>query len=80
MTNFDQQTVIDALKSRGLPKPCSECGRNDWDLVPGFINVGHGPQPSGGVYVAGAMFPTVGLVCSTCGYVKTYAAARLGLV
>ena len=81
MRNFDEikKEIIDKIQQKAPLLQCPVCHTRNVILVDGFIN--HSLQKElVGVVIGGPSIPTVGLVCSNCGYLMEFSVGVLGLL
>ncbi len=76
VTGSFQDIVLQALKEKGVPSICRECGKaagwKDWEFSPAPIVLMLMPPAQG-------MVPTACLLCLQCGYVRSFALTHLGI-
>jgi hypothetical protein len=72
--------IINALTERGAVLPCPRCGNKNFTLLDGYINSLVQPEVTSGIILGGPTVPTVGVVCSRCGYLCQHAIGALGLL
>lgn len=74
------QRIIAALEAKGVTLPCPRCGNEDFSIVDGYFV--HSIQKNlksislGG----GKAIPTIGTICTNCGYLSEHALGSLGLL
>jgi hypothetical protein len=73
-----EQSVSNLLSQRGATLPCPRCGDNNWNVLDAYIS--HPlTQEVEKVTIGGPILPTVGIICTRCGFLAEHATARLGL-
>lgn len=70
--------ITDALKEHGAILPCPRCGNNSWALVDGYILHPISDQPEQ-LILGGATLPTIGVICTNCGYLALHSIVGLGV-
>jgi hypothetical protein len=75
-----KQRIIDELNRRGANQPCPRCGQNQFALTDGYISHPLTNQTSGPFVIGGPAVPTIGVVCTNCGYLSEHAIGVLGLL
>lgn len=73
---FDREEIIEALKSKGVKKPCHRCGHNSFAVIDGFTRF-HLSEDINGNVLGGNGVPTVLVACNNCGAITPYAAFAL---
>jgi predicted RNA-binding Zn-ribbon protein involved in translation (DUF1610 family) len=67
--------IVDALKSKGVNKPCPRCGH----LHFGFVAESTIPISEPGVVWGGPVVPTVVVACNNCGFITQHALGALDI-
>jgi uncharacterized Zn finger protein len=70
-------SIVQALTSRGVNKPCPRCGHLKFSVV-GEAIIAINDDPST-VVVGGPAIPVVLVACDNCGYVSQHASIPLGV-
>lgn len=79
MSEEQQRSIIDALKVRGVNRPCPRCGNVSFTLVDGYLNQ-IVQQNIGGIVIGGPTVPSVITTCNKCGFLSQHALGALGLL
>jgi ribosomal protein S27AE len=83
MTSEQANEVIQALKSKGVTRPCPRCGNSHFTLLEGFFNQplsGDLTSPSGTRgYPSGPTVPSIVTACARCGFLSQHALGVLEL-
>ena len=67
LTQEDKDKVVDWLKDRGRePIECAVCGHQKWTV--GDHLVAPAVFSEGNIFLGGASYPVVMLICNTCGH------------
>lgn len=69
--------IVEALKGKGVTKPCPRCGHLHFGLVAeSSIMI---QSESGTFVIGGPVVPTVIVACNNCGFVTQHALGALGI-
>lgn len=72
------QKLIQALRDKGVDRPCPRCGTTRFDVV-GEALVALNDDPNM-ITVGGPSIPVVLVACSHCGFLSQHAQAVLGVM
>jgi len=76
LTPEQQQKLGDWLSSKNVTHNCPSCGGNNWatgDVISANVLTARGTE------IGGKTVPMVQVICTSCGFVKLYAAVPIGL-
>lgn len=80
---FEQKTkdqIAQKLNEKGALKDCERCGKNEFAILDGFINIPLAKQISGDIVIGGPQVPCAGVVCMKCGNISYHALGALGML
>ena len=69
ITSGEQKSIADALKMRGVRKPCPRCDSNSFEIMDVLIGM-HTKQLKN--QKKSQILPTIGIVCKQCGYLMLH--------
>ena len=72
-----KEELIAELKKRGVPRACPMCSRNKWTMADGYFNTTLQTNLTG-VSIGGLGIPSIGIICSNCGFISHHALGILG--
>lgn len=67
------------LNTKGATASCTTCNRNNGNWELGMI-VAAPEFSDGGLSIGGPSVPMVQVICGNCGYVRLFAAVKMGLL
>ncbi len=76
----EKQKISNRLQERGALLPCPRCGNQSFTLLDGYINHPLQNKVSAGLILGGPIVPTIGVVCTRCGFLAEHAIGILGLM
>jgi len=79
LTEERKQKIIQALKERGVDRPCPRCGNANFTLVDGYFNQVLQTDLAQ-ITLAGPTVPSIAVVCTRCGFISQHALGTLGLL
>ncbi len=78
MDKSRNEKIVEALKTRGVTRPCPRCGHLHFDFVAEtLMTIQNDPNVFG---VGGQVVPLAIVACSNCGYLSEHALGVLGLM
>ncbi len=80
MTEFNSDTVKEAIMSKIKTARCPACGNPDIALLDGFFKLAVSEKLDANLVLGGPVVPLVMLACKHCGHVQFHAAGALGLL
>ena len=81
MQDFSKETkleIVRALASRDVKTSCPMCDNNNWAIAEGYFINPLQERPNV-IHLAGAVIPTIVLICNKCGFVSQHALKVLGI-
>jgi hypothetical protein len=76
--NILQQKIIDALNSKGATIQCPFCHHTEWSVVGEVISL-QIASTDGSIRLPAPFIPSVGVVCSHCGYIRLHTLSALNI-
>lgn len=75
------EKILAALDNKGVNKTCPMCGNEEFTLIDGFTYHRLNQDPiSGDLKIGGPFIPTIGVICTNCGFLSEHAIGTLGLL
>ena len=76
----DKKKIIDALNSKGVKTTCPMCGNKQFAIADGYFTQNIQKNFNQGIIIGGPAIPTIGIICSNCGFISQHAIGFLGLL
>ena len=79
LSEEQQKKIVATLKEHGVKLQCPMCNNTRFDLLDGYFNEPIQKTIPGHV-LGGPSIPSVGIVCTQCGFISHHALGALGLM
>lgn len=80
MSDDEKKKAVEALTKKNVKTQCPMCGNNNFILAEGYFNHTMQGNLNEGILLGGPSIPTVGIICTKCGFISQHALGVLGLL
>jgi len=72
--------IAKKLNEKGAVLPCQRCGKQNFSLLDGFVNLPLSQEISGNVIIGGPSVPCAVIACNNCGNLSYHALGAIGML